>query len=357
MSTIPQPSRAAKAVAVVLTGGLWAAGVVYMTKGELARTAPDYVEVAVVALVWAAVIALPVIASHAVAERKWVAAALLTVSAVAGTAWTLSGTLARNAESRDVRVADARAIAQRRNIVQAQLDEVERLLAAARTNHARECATGKGRHCTGYEAVIRVSEPAVAQLAGQLARMQIAAPQAGERRIAALLAFWRGGTADDWLPMVGDILPALLGILLDLAALACAMYAFHAPNQPDKKPDIPAPSDTIGQSGYPAVTDDEAARMLAFIAPTGPSGGRFDGHDRGHPRRPRDPQPDGRKNAVLAALITDLGLGRSAMSQRDLCERFGVPRSTMSDWLGEWERSGLIPNRRTVGRCKALVTS
>jgi transposase len=45
------------------------------------------------------------------------------------------------------------------------------------------------------------------------------------------------------------------------------------------------------------------------------------------------------------------------MSQRDLCERFGVPRSTMSDWLGEWERSGLIPNRRTVGRCKALVTS
>ncbi len=371
------PRHVPRAAARVLTALLWLAGVVYMTKAELARPHPDWIDIAVVALVWAAVIALPVIASHALDERKWIAAALLTLSAVAGTAWTLSGTLARNAETRDVKVADARAIAERRGIVQAQLDEAERMLAASRASHARECATGKGRNCTGLETVIRLSDEAASSLRNQIDRMQIAAPEAGEQRIAALIAFTRGGTAEEWLPVVGGVLPALLGILLDLAALACAMYAFHSRSGPQAGYACPSlrsgpqaayasarsglarlsakQSDLAGQSGYPAISDAEAARMLAFLTgdQPGPSGGSSGNHH--GPRRPRDPQPDGRKSEVLAALLTDLGLGRSAMSQRDLCERFGVPRSTMSDWLGEWERAGLIPARRTVGRCKVLV--
>jgi hypothetical protein len=61
------------------------------------------------------------------------------------------------------------------------------------------------------------------------------------------------------------------------------------------------------------------------------------------------------KAACLAALVTDLALGRTVPSQRALAERWGRPKQTVSDWLGEWEASGLIPPRRTVGRAKALV--
>lgn len=82
------------------------------------------------------------------------------------------------------------------------------------------------------------------------------------------------------------------------------------------------------------------------------------------PERPKGPAPDGRtdnrpdddrKGRVLAFIQTEVALGRSIPRQADIVERFGVPRSTVSDWMGEWESGGLIPARRTVGRCKAIV--
>lgn len=81
------------------------------------------------------------------------------------------------------------------------------------------------------------------------------------------------------------------------------------------------------------------------------------------PNRPKpsapDNAPDGRtddrKGRLLAFIQTEVALGRSIPRQADLVERFGVPRSTLSDWMGEWESDGLIPARRTVGRCKVIV--
>jgi predicted transcriptional regulator len=32
-----------------------------------------------------------------------------------------------------------------------------------------------------------------------------------------------------------------------------------------------------------------------------------------------------------------------------------VAKSTMSEWLTEWERDGLVPARTQQGRCKALA--
>jgi hypothetical protein len=60
------------------------------------------------------------------------------------------------------------------------------------------------------------------------------------------------------------------------------------------------------------------------------------------------------KSAALARIGKDLADGRTFPSQADLCRTFGVPRSTMSDWLTEWEAAGQIPARRIVGRCKAV---
>ncbi len=63
--------------------------------------------------------------------------------------------------------------------------------------------------------------------------------------------------------------------------------------------------------------------------------------------------PDAKASA-LRMVRAELSAGRTFPSQAELCRTFGVPRSTMSDWLGEWEAAGDIPRRRTVGRCKAV---
>lgn len=60
------------------------------------------------------------------------------------------------------------------------------------------------------------------------------------------------------------------------------------------------------------------------------------------------------KGAVLMHIHTELAAGRSVPSNVALVSLFGGKRSTISDWLNDWEREGLIPIRRTVGRCKAI---
>lgn len=117
------------------------------------------------------------------------------------------------------------------------------------------------------------------------------------------------------------------------------------------------------QSSFGA-PDADLATHRALLAPDRP-----DAPDRPAggwiaPARPKGPAPDGRtdnrpdddrKGRVLAFIQTEVALGRSIPRQADIVERFGVPRSTVSDWMGEWESGGLIPARRTVGRCKAIV--
>lgn len=83
------------------------------------------------------------------------------------------------------------------------------------------------------------------------------------------------------------------------------------------------------------------------------------------PNRPNDPpgqsdlqperQMDGLKADVLAHIQGELTEGRCVPSNVALVSLFGGKRSTMSDWLIDFERAGLIPARRTVGRCKVIA--
>lgn len=65
---------------------------------------------------------------------------------------------------------------------------------------------------------------------------------------------------------------------------------------------------------------------------------------------------DGRtaKEEAHADLLTQIGLGK-AFSQDELAERWNRPKQTISDWMREWDRAGLIPTRRTVGRFKMIA--
>lgn len=75
------------------------------------------------------------------------------------------------------------------------------------------------------------------------------------------------------------------------------------------------------------------------------------------PARQPTPAPSRRRLAqsqAKADLIEILSTGRIVVSQQTLVERWGVARSTVSDWLRDWTNAGLIPQRRIVGRCKQL---
>ena len=61
------------------------------------------------------------------------------------------------------------------------------------------------------------------------------------------------------------------------------------------------------------------------------------------------------KDEAAADLVTRLALGERFGSQDELCERYGRSKSTMSDWLSEWEGNGLIPARLQTGRRKSLA--
>lgn len=223
------PTPAAQWVARLLAILLWIVGSAYLVRAELGQPSPDLVVIAATPIVWLAVIALPILAEHALRHRQWLAAALLALSAVAGSAYTLSGTLARQAEARDVKVAKADEADKARRGLDGKLAEAEAMLAEARRKHAAECASGKGKRCDGIAATVLVYEGAVEGYRAKIARLDVASPVAGERRIAAALAWlpWSTRSADELAPAVGLFAPALLGLFIELAALAAAMYGWH----------------------------------------------------------------------------------------------------------------------------------
>lgn len=340
MSTLLQPRVVAKGA----TGALWLIGSALMIKAELANPQPDPVQIVSVPVVWLIVIALPVLGGYAWRDRSRLASILLWLSAAIGCAYTMSNTIGRQAETRDVRVAEAEARDKRRGEIEKKLAAAEAMLAEAQRRFGVECSSGAGKRCDGVKATLGVYEGATTGHRVALAQLKASEPQAIERRIAAVLALLTGGKPDTILHGVGLFLPALLGLLLEVAALSTAMYGWHHRT-------VRQPSDLVGQSDFPSVRPDDldlAARMIRPASDDGDGGVK-------PPVEPLPREPDGRKARVLAELVTDVGLGRSFPSQGDLCRRYGVARSTMSDWLREWEQAGRIPERRTVGRCKALV--
>lgn len=315
-----------------------------------------------------------------------------------------SGT--RNAETAATRQLAAADAQRQRDDITRMRREAETILAACTPGTPREhlgircglrdamtaeCGSGKGSRCTGRTYSVTTYEAAIAGYDAQLARLGPPPAPSGYAHAARVFAALPGITAapDDIAQRLALLLPFLAVLICELGTLVFLHLGLgHA--APIASADHPAaaitpprsPGAFAGREPAAAINDqqsppyapaDEAARLAAFLASDDPAladrrpddrivrrtvrrgdGGRDDGPERpGRPERPR-PLPDGRKGEVLAGLLTDLALGRT-VGQSDIIERYGVPRSTASDWLREWEAAGLIPTRRTVGRCKVVA--
>ncbi len=335
--SLPYRRRTAKVLAALF----WAVGTAYLIDVELRTAAPNWVVVAATPLVWAGVVALPVLAHWALIDRQRLAALLLSLAALIGSAYTLSGTIGRQAESRDVSVAAAARIDEQRQAIGRDIADAKAMLAAAQ----RQCGTGK-TCASATQYLIGLTKLDVDRHEARLAALKPVAPDAGEKRIAAFVGLFVARSEADLRAAVGLVLPALLGLLLELAALACALYGWSQPSGRDR----PASSDTTGQSDYPALSALEAKAMASIVRPSDDQGGGGVMPD--GPTRPD--RPSGRRSEVIAQLIRDLEAGRTYGSQREVAERFGVARSTLSDWLREAEADGVELIRRPTGRCKQL---
>lgn len=265
-------------VARACTIALWGVGSAYLYANDRTGDPVVYYSVPVV---WAVVITLPILATYARRDRQWVAAGLLWIAALAGCAYTLQATIGRQAETRDVRVLSATEAENTRTRIEIDLNAARQMLEAARVR------CGQGRTChDSTKATIAVYEGAVAGHEARLEKLRTtSAPNAGEKRIARLLAILSGANVSE---LVDLILPCLFGLVLELATFAAALYGWHPgprqapatlsePPLPGKRSPLPAnvvelrPSkhpviDALSRAGRP-VNNGELARMMGVCQP------------------------------------------------------------------------------------------
>lgn len=75
------------------------------------------------------------------------------------------------------------------------------------------------------------------------------------------------------------------------------------------------------------------------------------------PPPPRKPSPRRLtdKQKALSDLLDRLAYGETIPSQEALVIEWGRPKQTVSDWMKEWRRIGVIPAATKTGRCKATI--
>lgn len=264
------------------TVALWAVGSAYLVRHELAAASPDPVVLASTPVVWAVVIALPILATYAKHDRQWVAMALIWLAAMVGSAYTLHATLGRQASARDTAVATAEQVIIQRQALQRDLDATKAHLEAAR----QRCGTG--RECRpATRELVAMYERQVTSHEARLAQLTTPAPVAGEQRVARLISLATGAdqaTVAEW---VSILAPALFGLTLELGAFALAMFGWHPTRTfkeylkvappPGKRAPLPANVVELRPAKHPViealekvgrpVNNGELARLMSVCDP------------------------------------------------------------------------------------------
>ena len=144
------------------------------------------------------------------------------------------------------------------------------------------------------------------------------------------------------------ILIAIVGFAIELAA-CFGMYVLGRPAQCPANENRPA----LASDRPAGLSDEELANIRArFLASDAAPEPRPPGRSAPLPANVV-PLPDA-KARTLRTIRDELAAGRTFPSQAELCRAVGVARSTLSDWMADWEAAGDLPRRRVDGRRKAL---
>jgi hypothetical protein len=351
MTHLPSPAALVTAAIAALT---FAAGLLGLqivlgleyTAGGTAGTQASMVG----AMVTLALLPVFFALSRRYSAPRYVTAAL-AVAFVAFLAYSLPATSGRTGEIKEAKAnVESKAIEDRARI-QDDYDATKALVAESNKWQPKACAGGPGKDCKSATFVLNQRQASLEKLAKQLEAF--AAPPAGD--VGSALWAWALG----WFGITagairkGSIIAFAVGLdfaIWSLVALGEFLVSLALAIRRAAKANF-------RQSSF-GVSDADIAAHRAFLAPDSPPNRPAGGTKPERPNRPKPGAPDGRtdglKQQVLEYIREELADGRSVPSNVALVGLFGGKRSTMSDWLVEWERSGIIPARRTVGRCKMI---
>lgn len=271
-----------RSLAKVLTGALWLCGTALMVEAGLQAPAPDWVAIGTTPIVWIVVISLPIFAHAAFAERAWIAAALLVPAAVFGSAYTLTGTISRQAENRDAKVAIVEASNFPIEQKKADLERAKQRLEDAQRYADDERSNGGCKtRCQDWQLRATEVQARVDKLETEIKGLGPTRPAApGDARIAGLIHWlpWVKSPADEVEKAWETFSPCQLGLVIELAALALGYYGWRSgsgtktetvsrPIACKERPvelvsdEVRATIQALSRAGKP-VSNDQLARMM-----------------------------------------------------------------------------------------------
>jgi hypothetical protein len=254
---------------------------------------------------------------------------------VAGTGLVVYSSVGRQAEKTMLSSAEHDDVMRQRLDLEGSLARDRQSIKEKRELADKECASGEGRRCLGVRSSVEFYENSAKGTEARLALMAPAKPVAPEAEQLGIIAEALGYDKERVRAIAVLLAPFLTTLFLEFGTIVSFGFAFSP-----KRKVVREVTKNLGTEQTSFAADGSEGRWFAPDPPNGSpnrGGGRYT------------------KDEAAADLVTRLALGERFASQDELKERYGVAKSTMSDWLNEWERSGLVPARTQSGRCKSLA--
>lgn len=268
---ITDTSAVPRRIALWLAVLLWMAGSALLIQTELARAAPDWVVVCTTPLIWAVVMLLPVLAHHALHANRWVAAALLAAAGLIGTAYTLNGTIGRQAEARETKALEASASGESRSLLQGELTRTQMQLGLASKAAADACRTKAWTdNCKNLQSREKAYAARADNLIAEIAKAAPAKPKdSGTNKVTMALSLLSGKPKAEIEPWVATFGDALLGLTIELGALSLLYFGLEPGRAgPSRVPATsPPPSGGRLRDATPALAAPVGTPLIAEPAP------------------------------------------------------------------------------------------
>lgn len=308
-------------------------------------------------------------AHHAWNNRHLAACLGLALIAAAGTGLIVWNSLGRQTEGVMVASAAYDKVAEERRDLQASLARDRASIDEKRAAADKECASGEGSRCRGARSSVAFYENSAKGTEARLKLLETPKPVDPSAEAFGNLAGALGFNKEKAKALSMLFMPYFVVLFFEFGTTISFGYAF-SPKRLPKSVQTSVRQTELTQLG--SVSNDELKNLRdRFVSePEVISSPRNDKPNNGGLRSPRTepkkPNGSGRtlnrpgrggftKDEAAADLVTHLALGGQFASQNEIAERYGIGKSTASEWLREWEDAGLIPARTRNWKHKALA--
>ena len=337
-----------------LAGLVFLSGTAVLIFGDVIKGAPLNEKHYIVAVIIVGMLLVGHLAHEAWRNSKYLSSFAFGFLFAVGTALVVMSSAGRQGESLALTQAQAEAAEAARADAKVGLKRAQAMLAQAQKALADECKTGSGKRCVGIQRTIDVYEAAARGeqvKLDQIGPVVIVAPD--EEKIAEVISTISTASKERVKATAVLVKPFLIALFLEFGAIVSFGFAFRG----EKTMLQLVETKSAEPTELSHVSDAELIELKRYFGSD--RSDSLGSYRPNSPNRPvkRGPNTRFAKKEVLHSLLTQLALGEQFGSQDTISERFGTPKSTLSNWLGEWERSGVIPARKQVGRCKVLANA